>query len=430
MESVRINELDLTRAGVISVQKVLPEGRSTWQVEYEVGDTLYRIQGDAMYGRPHGSDNDILLALQTLFFRAGCPTNDRIEVVPAELLRLGHLDLTGRTYQRLRDALMRLSGVKWSMIKTSYNAKDKRHAGSTTVVGLISELRLVDYASGTRQPFDSRQLDDRMPIEVIFSPTFADSIRAGLYQILDSELLSRLTQPPARSLYRVIQAHRVQKDGSLASELRVPLRDWCRACGIEEDRADNAKRALLLAHTHLEEQGYLKGVEISGRGFNAEVLYRFSNAAQPELADLLMGYGVSRPVAESLSADYPERIRSAIGLVEEKTRTGWKPRSLSAAVVDAVKEPSKWGYAAPEKTKKAPVKRRGVEKEAEPPQPTTREVIDSLIKVKLGRPLSPMALDILGEFSEEQLLTVKSALLKPKKEEALALLQAVLNAPL
>lgn len=427
MDTLRISELDLTRAGIISVQRTLPEGRDSWQVDYEVGGTLYRIKGDAIYGRPHGVDSDVLLALQTLFFRAGCPTSDRMEVYPSDILELTTLADSGKSYQRLREGLLRLSGVKWQMVRSTWDEKRKKHVGGTSVLGLISELRLVD-ASGDNLPFENRQLEERLPIEVIFSPTFADSIRDGLYQMLDAELLSRLTQPPTRSLYRVIQAHRVQKDGSLSSELRVPLRDWVRACGIEEGRVGNARRVLELSHQQLQEQGYLKAAEFSGRGFSGEVVYRFSSLPQPALTELLMQHGVSRPVAESLSADYPERIPTAVRLIEEKAASGWKPRSFSASLVDAVKEPGKWGYAAPQKAVKPPA-RKVKAPEPELPALGLRDVVESLVKVKLGRPLSPMAQEAFNALSDDQLQEAKTALMKPKKD-ALPLVQALLAAPL
>ncbi|WP_135230613.1 replication initiator protein A [Deinococcus fonticola] len=427
MDTLRISELDLTRAGIISVQRTLPEGRDSWQVDYEVGGTLYRIQGDAIFGRPHGVDSDVLLALQTLFFRAGCPPNDRMEVYPSEILELTTLANSGKSYQRLRDGLVRLSGVKWKMLQSSWDEKRQKNVGSTSVLGLISELRLLD-TSGEHRPFEDRQLEERLPIEVVFSPTFADSIRAGLYQMLDAELLSRLTQPPTRSLYRVIQAHRVQKNGSLTSELQVPLRDWVRACGIEEGRVGNARRVLELSHTQLQEQGYLKAAEFSGRGFNGTVTYRFNSLPQPALTELLMKHGVSRPVAESLSADYPERIPTAVRLVEEKIAAGWKARSLSASLVDAVKEPGKWGYAAPQKDVKAPPKKKQTVTPDEAPL-DLKTVVESLMKVKLGRPLSPMAQDALDALTEEGLQAIKQALMKPKSE-ALPLVQALLSAPL
>lgn len=285
---MRINELDLTRAGVVSVQKTPPAGDTSWQVDYEIGGTMYRVVGNAFHGRPYGSDADILLALQTIFFRAGCPENNRIQVMPAELLALGGLPDNGQAYTRLREAMLRLSGVQWSMVRSEWRPEKGRHQGETTVTGLISDLRLVDQSSGEHRPFHHRELNERLPIEVIFTATFAASIRAGLFQILDGELLARLGQPTARSLYRVLQAHRVQVSGALADELTLPVKDWFVACGLEHERTDNAKRTLELAHERLLSEEYLKSATFSGRGRAGRVTYVFQSAPEPELVDVLM----------------------------------------------------------------------------------------------------------------------------------------------
>lgn len=202
---IRINELDLTRAGVISVQRNLPDTETSWQVDYVVGDMMYRVQGSAFHGRPHGQDADVLLALQTLFFRAGCPDNNAIQVMGSALLAMSGHPKTGQYYSRLRESLLRLWGVKWTMVRTRWDEKQGRHKGDTTATSLIAELRLVDQATGEHRPFETRELSEASPIEITLIPSFAASIRAGLFQILDGELLSRLGQPQARSLYRVLQ---------------------------------------------------------------------------------------------------------------------------------------------------------------------------------------------------------------------------------
>nr|WP_255354755.1 replication initiator protein A [Deinococcus sp. Leaf326] len=83
---IRINELDLTRAGIISVQRDLSPAETTWQADYTLGDVMYRVTGSAFHGRPRGRDADILLALQTLFFRAGCPETNALELSASQLL--------------------------------------------------------------------------------------------------------------------------------------------------------------------------------------------------------------------------------------------------------------------------------------------------------------------------------------------------------
>ncbi len=424
---MRVNELDLTRAGVISVQRTLPATETSWQVDYSIGDVMYRVQGSAFHGRPHGQDADVLLAIQTLFFRAGCPDNNSVEVTASGLLSMSGHARNGQYYSRLRESLLRLWGVKWTMVRTLWDERQGQHRGDTTATSLIAELRLVDQSTGQHRPFEAREISEASPIEITLVPSFAASIRAGLFQILDGELLARLGQPQARSLYRVLQAHRVTSDGSLASELTFALRDWLMACGLEDDRIDNAKRVLDLAHERLRAEGYLHEVSFSGRGKRGQVTYIFLAAPEPEAVECLLERGVTRPVAEALAADHPQRITPALRVIDERLQSGWKPRSLAASVVDAVRNPVKWGYKAPEQPGKAPAAKRAGKKAAEDPAPASRpvETVLILLKFKLGRAPSPQTVEAINALSESGLAALLDALKRPK-DEALPLMMALL----
>ena len=138
-DDLRINELDLTRAGIISVQQSALDEQN-WQAEFEAGEVTYKVQGYAPRGRPFGVDADILLGLQTLFFRAGCPDSNRIRVMPLTLIHLAGMRRSGPQYVRMREALMRLSVVRWEMRSM------RGRQGQTVTTGLISDLRLDDHA--------------------------------------------------------------------------------------------------------------------------------------------------------------------------------------------------------------------------------------------------------------------------------------------
>lgn len=428
---IRINELDLTRAGIISVQRELPVSETTWETDYTIGEVMYRVTGSAFHGRPRGRDADVLLALQTVFFRAGCPESNAIEISAAQLLAASGHARNGHYYASLRQALMRLGGVKWTLIRTQYDEKRQRHVGDTTTTGIIAEMQVMDQATGSHRPFEQRELTDASPIKITFVPSFAASIRDGFFQILDGELLSRLGQPQARSLYRVLQAHRVTTGGSLAGELSFKLKDWLGACGLENERLDNARRTLDAAHDRLQAEGYVRDVSYTGRGRAGNILYTFSAAPEPELVDLLMDRGVTRPVAETLAADHPQRIHSALRVVDERLHTGWKPRSLPASIVDAVRNPRKWGYAAPDAPVKAPVKRAAGNKTPEPPEPPTdpRSTALTILKLLLRRAPSQEAVETIQALDNERAAALLVAL-KKERGEAQRLAQMLLGVTL
>lgn len=424
---IRINELDLTRAGIISVQRDLPPTETSWETDYTIGDVLYRVTGSAFHGRPRGRDADILLALQTTFFRAGCPESNTIELSAAQLLEASGHARNGQYYAALREALLRLAGVKWTLVRTQYDEKRQRHVGETTTTGIIAEMQVMDQATGSHRPFEQRELTDVSPIRITFVPSFATSIRDGFFQILDGELLSRLGQPQARSLYRVLQAHRITTDGSLAGELTFKFKDWLSACGLENERLDNARRTLDAAHERLKTEGYLQEAVLAGRGRMGTIHYTFSLAAEPELVDTLLDHGVTRPVAESLAADHPQRIRLALRMVNERLQTGWKPRSLPASIVDAVRNPKKWGYAAPESHAKAPPRKSKGNRANEDSQALydPRETALVMLRLHLGQAPSREIEQRLQELDEITLNALLVAL-KNSREDALKLSRTIL----
>ncbi|WP_104992305.1 replication initiator protein A [Deinococcus sp. NW-56] len=429
VDNARINELDLARAGIVSASQAAPKEHE-WVSEFEANGVHYRVEGHAHRGRPYGLDGDILLALQTLFFRAGCPENNRVRVPPAVLLTMTGLSRSAKDYVRLREGLLRIASVRWELTTRSlgkYRPEDNRTAST----GLISDLWL-DNDEGMA-PVPGVRVSADSHVDVVFTATFAALIRDGLYQILDGDLMARLGSTPSRALYRCLAAHRIRGE-HLTQELRVNLRDWLEACGIR-GRTDAALRSLDASHERLIAEGYLDAVEDEGRGTRRFLTYRFRAAAHPELVAELKARGVVPGVAATLSADYPERVRPALHAVEFRMQGGWKPRSLAAAVVDAVKNPEKYGYALPDAP---PVVKR---KRQAKPRPDAavpghdvpsdpRELVRSLLRVKLKREASAAALQALAELSPEGVTTLRQALTSQPTAQALALTTAVLHEPL
>lgn len=421
-DSRRISELDIARISIVSASSRTPPDEKEWFNEFQVGDIHYTVSGFAHRKRPYGLDGDILAGLQTLFVQAGCPVDNRVRVQPSALLRVARIGDSSKEYQRMREGLLRLASVRWEMVARWQDGKAL--AERTNASGLISDLWL-DERKGLENP-GAVQVSPDGHFVVVFTTTFADLIRQGLYQILDADLLSRLTTPTTRTLYRALAAHRV-KDGDVLTEVKVNLAAWSAVLGLHSD-LKLAIRTLNTAHERLMDEGYLAHVLDEGRGEKRTLTYHFQRAAEPEHVAALAQRGVGAAVAASLAADHPERVLPAIRAVEEKLNSGWKPRSLPASLVDAVRNPGKWGYADTQQAVK-PRARKAQPSEPQQPVADLKTVVESLIKVKLGRALSPMAQEVLDGFGDEQLQAVKQALIKPKKE-ALPLVQALLSAPL
>ena len=440
MEDKRFSELDLTRAGVISVQSTLTEAAlhkisESWVSEFEIDRVHYRVTGTARHGRPSGADNDVMLAIQTLFIRHGCPNDNEVVFRASDLIALYAGTETGRHsgryYTNQRDALLRLAGTSWTMVRSVWDEKSGKHAGDTITTHLF-DVELPDFTRNENMPFESREINAQTRIHVTLSKRMAESIRQGFYLILDGGLLSRVGHPTARNLYRILQGHRIRKDDSLATELELPLLDWLKACGLDTTRPDNAKRLLDGAHQRLEQEGYLLSAKFKGRGLNGTVHYQFKPVFEPDLVERLVERKVIRSVAEDLASSYPQRIPLALRALDAKMQTGWRPRSIAASIVDAVRNPKKWDYIDPdtvsEKPKAARKPARAVEAETPLSDAAKVTMILNLLRVKLGRPASPMFTTELERLPSVSLDALQTALLQPK-EKALELAVSIVGIP-
>lgn len=130
---------------------------------------------------------------------------------------------------------------------------------------------------------------------------------------------------------------------------------------------------------------------------------------------------VSRPVAEALAAEHPERIEPATARVRQRIQAGYKPRSQSGMVVDAVRNPEKYDVLLP--VSPEPASGRTLNAGRSPARPVVEEAqpltaeeqvgfIRTMLKVKLSRPLrvevetalqalSPQGLALLAEVARK-----------------------------
>lgn len=436
--SSRVAVLALTRAGVVSLLRTRKPPGSVIRREYAVGDYGYSVEIASVREFPHSIDWDVCGGLETLFYQQGCAARNVLSATPRQMLSVAGLDDSGRYYATLRESLMRLEAVRWVLRRIHLPSG----VAETTTTGFISEMRMYDRTVGA-----SRTLLPEAAMEIYLTPSFADLIRAGLHQMLDDELLSRISQPSARGMYRLLEGHRVQADGSLAQELEVSLQDWITACGVSGDRPDNARLALIRANAHLLESGYLRRAEIVGRGQKARLVYEFAHgAADHALVELLVSHRVQRPVAESLASKYPERIRVAVEAVQARLNEGFTPSSLGAVVVDAVRNPEKYaasmtGFPEPvtkatERSRKAGGQRaRGSEpaqgasgpsgasggpampvllEEPEPSDEGRRSLVRSVVSVRFRRTLSAEEDRALEALSGERLALLVRSLMEPR----------------
>lgn len=336
------DELNFARFGVISMHSRIDREVTSWKSEFTINGRTFRIEAITPEGRPHGIDTDTLVAVETLFVASSCPEDNWVHTTAYEMRELMGLGNNGDSYHRLRQSLRRL--YLTSVIvgrKTSVANASGRVTWDNVGVRFLEGIRYRDAEDANALSM----LDGEATLSIRLGEQLAASIRNGVSQVLDGQLLHQLEQPPARALYRTLQAHRRQDDGTLLDQLRVPLAEWRLATGLTTERTDLVRRALEAAHDELLANRYLEAVSIEGHGKKAYASYTFAErgAADPALVVLLRHAGVTVSRATALAAQHPERVEEALRFLESRrASTGGTVRNPGGLVADFIENPGKY----------------------------------------------------------------------------------------
>lgn len=337
-----LTERNLDRLGFFSVQSRLPL-ESSWVSQFEVAGRAVHIHGEGIRGRPHGADTDVMLGLQQLFIASGAPDDNWLHTTPNVLLRCSQMTKNGRGFTRLREGLLRIWSTAY-IVREGWSAPDGEAVYFNSAFRLLEELRYWDK--------DSQDLPELLPdarLSIRLSDTLANSIRGGYTHTLSDDLLKNLVQPPTRALYRLLEAHRYQDDGTILRCFEVPLMDWRAACGIRDERASKVARALESAHAELQKAKYLAEVEITGRGQAQQISYIFhqENEPDPGLIRLLRENHVGAPRAVELATKYPERVEVAVRYYRQVRAEGRLIRNQGGFIADVIANPEKYELVEP-----------------------------------------------------------------------------------
>ena len=333
----------LARFGITSIQvRLAHEEALRWESSFSIAGRRYHLQGFADLGRPRGIDTDVITGLEAIFALRGFPEDNTIITSGYELAQSAHMPDNGRTYERIRESLLRYWRTGF-LVREGFEQPGGN--GRTTyyneTLGFFEKISFWEQGVRTGD-MEQTTLSRDKTLRIVLTPEFAESLRSGYIHQLDRALLRQIEQPPARALYRLLSAHRQQDDGTQAEELAVDLSDWREACGIQDTRPSKVLRSLQAAHDELTAQGYLTGVEIAGRGQKTRLTYHFRQQGDPDpaLVALLMDadFGLSLPVAQQFAAEYPGRVEKAIQFVEARRRAGNPPVRSPAGLLRRVLE--------------------------------------------------------------------------------------------
>jgi plasmid replication initiation protein len=332
----RFDEANVARLGLISIQERIPPDFTSWSIDFNLEGRRARLSCVAVAehgGVPHGLDNDVSLALISLYQEAGSPEDGTIVTTAYRILSIIGWDTSGHYYRALKESLDRLTTA-------TFTASEAWRSGKkwTTV-----KFRYIDRLEYTSED-DKLGFSERSILKIRLAREIVESIRAKYIKPLDLGFLTSLDRPLTRALYRLLDAQRVSPDGGEVTQFRTNIIEWADACKIVDKTPTRVRRTLEGAHSELVERGYLAAVEYRGRGPKQEVIYTF--ARQPvipeaalETAARLTRHGVARPVAHSLITAYgPERVKERVTRFEAILAAGYTPRNRAGFLVDVVRD--------------------------------------------------------------------------------------------
>lgn len=212
-----VDERNVARLGVVSIQTRLLGKANKWAHSYTVGEHHIHIEGNAPEGRPRGLDTNVLLGIETLFAAAGCPEHNWLHTNGYELREASFLADNGNNYHKLRESINRLYAVYFKVTQGL--------SGSS--LRLNETMRILDRMQywDVGETDAIRELVPHATLGLKLADQFAESIRSGFTQALDGRILLAIKQPPARALYRLLEAFRHTDDGRQLRELTVDLED-------------------------------------------------------------------------------------------------------------------------------------------------------------------------------------------------------------
>jgi len=279
-----IQEGNLLHLGMISICRQLPpEVRSQpWEDGIVTASMPGRIscKPDAVYGVPHGLDNDVASAVHTAFMMKtlqGVPDDGEVRLSGAELLRLmGQPNAGGRAFAAVQASCIRLASTRYEITARWFDASLKK-TGSA-FFNYFSEFSLVESQSTVIPGQVTHDLVIKLNSHVI------SNIRAGHYLAFTPESLAPLLQPTARSLARMLECLRrdPQNVTHRSSTLNLSVQQLRSAARIlgEDQRSSRVIRVLEPGLALMRQIGSLDAYAFDGRGENARLTLDFPKEDQ------------------------------------------------------------------------------------------------------------------------------------------------------
>lgn len=228
----------------------------------------WTVTGSDEFGLPLVQDNDVWIALMMLGKKAGF-TSRKIHFSRYQLCKVMRMRRGGNKYEKIIDALNRLSGMRIYAKNAFWDNEKKAYV--TENFGIIDNYKIFDVVT-----HDSRQ--EAFPFSYVnLNEVIFNSIIAGYIKDLDAELYFNLKGSIAKLLYRYLD-----KKGHNKRKFEINIFKLAyNHLGFNRDTykySSKIKEKLTPAHDELIENGYLESAEYSetSDGYSEKVIYIFA----------------------------------------------------------------------------------------------------------------------------------------------------------
>jgi hypothetical protein len=267
------------------------------------------VVADSELGLPGPFDQDVYVAMEAIIDEVGIHPDGYVPFTCYRIAQILGKDHSGRTYQGIREALMRMVSTRITSEKAFY-LRDERVWISETF-HLYDSVRFEERQSArTRAAFEYNLL---FPCR-----WYIASRRANYVKPLDMNLYKQLGLPAAKKLFRYLDKRR----HSSPREVKVDLFHLADVLPIAPSFPSKLKQVLRPPCQQLKGVGFIhdfKIVQIHGTK-TWQAIFTFPSE-QPIIApdqpidpkvQMLMDRGITQTAAESLVHAWPERIQPQI----------------------------------------------------------------------------------------------------------------------
>lgn len=276
-----------------------------WSYNAEDGLLLrkkWTVVPSGQYGAPGPADQDVFVAVMELVARrGGLPESGEIDFSLNELLKVLRKSRGGKSYETLKESLLRIAFTGIESHNSFYSASMKSYIEDTF---RIWDVRFADYepSGGTSTSRHTLKFHD----------VFVNNYFAHYLKNLDTNLYWSLKSPIAKRLYRLIDQKRGQGRfwGQEFFELarQIPLTGSYKY-------SSKIKEKLKSPHVELERVGFLQSVSYQGvrvvyevtEEYSRQRVVRESYRSSPEhifAVERLISENVRGDVAQSLVEEY------------------------------------------------------------------------------------------------------------------------------